>query len=59
MGGEFRTLPGLGGWEDMEGGTKVVLFGDAELTPQPWKPSPGKAASCLPVYSEGENQVIY
>lgn len=23
VGGEFRTLPGLGGWEDMEGGTKV------------------------------------
>lgn len=50
---------------DWEGGrtwlgrTKVVLFGDAELTGQPWKPSPGKAASCLLVYSEGESQVIY
>lgn len=38
------------GGRTWEGGTKVVLFGDAELTGQPWKPSPGKAASCLLVY---------
>lgn len=37
----------------------MVLFGDAELTGQPWKPSPGKAASCLLVYREGESEIIY
>lgn len=57
--GEFRTLPGLGGGRTWEGGTKVVLFGDAALTRQRWKPSTGKAKSCLLVYNEGERQVIY
>lgn len=33
------------------------MFGDADLTEQPRKPSSEKAASCLLVYSEGENQV--
>nr|KAF6378820.1 hypothetical protein mMyoMyo1_009717 [Myotis myotis] len=32
-----------------------MLFGDAELNGQPWKPSPGKAVSCLLVYSEGSH----